>query len=213
MLYASTYSTLLQVILGGGRRELIPNTTIDEEGYRGNRQDQRNLIKEWETQKAALKRPYEYVWNRDQLRTVSGDTEYLMGLFESDHCKYHLEVNDDMEPTFEEMVEAAINVLSKDKNGFFLFAEGMSKAYINMKQLKKLALANIQPASFLNRTMIYVLLLNSLNNDLEIFCPRKFAIKFLTPCNKENNKIKFIIVQKTSCYVLFFYECGSYTLQ
>lgn len=56
---------------------------------------------------------------------MGDETEYLLGLFENDHCLYHLDaVNSTIEPTLSEMTEAAIKLLSRDANGFFLFVEG-----------------------------------------------------------------------------------------
>lgn len=38
--------------------------------------------------------------------------------------KYHLEADPSVQPTLAEMTKKAIEVLSKEKNGFFLFVEG-----------------------------------------------------------------------------------------
>lgn len=55
-------------------------------------------------------------------------TDYLLGLFEASHLRYNLDIIKeniaDKEPTLSEMVEKAIDILSKDENGFFLFVEG-----------------------------------------------------------------------------------------
>lgn len=48
--------------------------------------------------------------------------EYLLGLFNDDHMDYHLQSKN--QPTLEEMVEVAIKMLSRSKNGYFLFVEG-----------------------------------------------------------------------------------------
>lgn len=56
------------------------------------------------------------------------DTDYLMGLFDQSDCRYNLDiVNENIghkEPTLTEMMDKAIDILSKDENGFFLFVEG-----------------------------------------------------------------------------------------
>lgn len=56
------------------------------------------------------------------------ETEYLLGLFEGTHCRYHLEVLEenieDKEPTLAQMTQKAIEILSKNEEGFFLFVEG-----------------------------------------------------------------------------------------
>lgn len=46
------------------------------------------------------------------------------GLFNDDFMKYHLDVDAKIEPTLEELTEKAIDVLKKEKNGYFLFIEG-----------------------------------------------------------------------------------------
>lgn len=56
------------------------------------------------------------------------DTDYLTGLFEQSDCRYNLDiVNENIaykEPTLTEMLGKAIEILSKDENGFFLLVEG-----------------------------------------------------------------------------------------
>ncbi|XP_053612175.1 membrane-bound alkaline phosphatase-like [Plodia interpunctella] len=114
-----------KVILGGGRREFLPNSTIDEEGHVGTRSDGRNLIEEWQQDKTNRDFSHSYVWNRDQLMNhFDSPPEYLLGLFEDTHMQYHLEANATTEPTLEEMTEIAIKMLSRNEKGFFLFVEG-----------------------------------------------------------------------------------------
>ena len=109
----------LRVVLGGGRGEFTKSDERDEEGDYGRRTDGRNLIEEWKTGK----KNSQYVWNATSLKNLPNSTEYLLGLFESDHCKYHLDA-DDSEPSLEEMTEAAIKILSNGDEGYFLFVEG-----------------------------------------------------------------------------------------
>lgn len=49
---------------------------------------------------------------------------YVLGLFASSHMQFNLLANKSVEPTLVEMTEAAINVLSKGDNGYYLFVEG-----------------------------------------------------------------------------------------
>lgn len=114
----------LNVALGGGRRAFIPSSMTDEEGSYGVRSDDLDLIDGWLNQKKENGKSAEYVWNRDQLLNVSNTTDFLLGLFESSHCVYNLESDKTTEPTLEEMTEAAIKILNKGENGFFLFVEG-----------------------------------------------------------------------------------------
>ncbi|XP_038222680.1 membrane-bound alkaline phosphatase-like [Zerene cesonia] len=114
-----------KVILGGGRREFIPNDTIDEEGSAGKRVDGRNLIEEWQMDKISKNVSYQYLWNREQLLNVNENLpEYLLGLFEGSHMQYHLEADARTEPTLAELTETAIRSLSRNDKGFFLFVEG-----------------------------------------------------------------------------------------
>lgn len=99
----------LNVAMGGGRRNFIPNTIIDEEGVKGRRRDGRNLIEEWLDSKQDVQA--EYVWNRTGLLEAADRSDYILGLFEDTHMKYYLEAKDNpAEPTLSEMTEAAIKV-------------------------------------------------------------------------------------------------------
>ncbi|XP_026759498.3 membrane-bound alkaline phosphatase-like isoform X2 [Galleria mellonella] len=113
-----------KVILGGGRREFLPNTTFDEEGTQGLRTDGLNLIEEWQASKESQNVDFKYVWNREQLMNLSqSPPDYLLGLFEGDHMQYHLEANNVTEPSLTELTEIAIRSLSRNEKGFFLFVE------------------------------------------------------------------------------------------
>ncbi|XP_050503722.1 membrane-bound alkaline phosphatase-like isoform X1 [Diabrotica virgifera virgifera] len=114
----------LNVILGGGRKKFIPAYVKDEEGKRGHRSDHLDLIRLWMEQKETMKASYEYVWNKEQLLNLRNDTEYLLGLFEPNHMPYNLERDNETDPSLEEMTEAAIEVLQRGPEGYFLFVEG-----------------------------------------------------------------------------------------
>jgi alkaline phosphatase len=118
----------LKVILGGGRRNFINTTELDDEGRPGLRTDGRNLIDEWlnERSKTATAK---YVWHKQQLDEIDVEkTDFLLGLFESDHCMYNLDIlNNNLqhqEPSLTDMTVKAIKMLQKEENGFFLFVEG-----------------------------------------------------------------------------------------
>lgn len=118
----------LKVILGGGRRNFINTTVLDDEGSPGLRTDGRNLIDEWLEERNKIG-DAKYVWHKQQLNEIDfNKTDYLMGLFENDHCLYNLDVQNnnlqDQEPSLTDMTIAAIKMLKKDDNGFFLFVEG-----------------------------------------------------------------------------------------
>ncbi|KAJ2950749.1 hypothetical protein O0L34_g9011 [Tuta absoluta] len=113
-----------KVILGGGRRNFLPHNIIDEEGSAGRRQDGRNLVEEWQNSKQAQNASYNYVWNRSQLLSLrNSPPDYLLGLFESSHMNYNLEADPITEPSLADLTEVAINSLSRNEKGYFLFVE------------------------------------------------------------------------------------------
>ncbi|XP_068145255.1 membrane-bound alkaline phosphatase [Drosophila tropicalis] len=119
----------LKVILGGGKRNFLNTTVNDEVGHHGHRTDGRNLIQDWLADKKQQNASASYVWSRKGLSLVDLDnTDYLLGLFATSHLPYdgdrvrgHSELAD---PSLAELTEAAIKVLQRNENGFFLFVEG-----------------------------------------------------------------------------------------
>lgn len=127
----------LNVIFGGGRRKFLPSDVEDEEGQKGARSDGVNLIKEWLESKESNNA--QYIWNRDQLLSLDKNTDHVLGLFDTDHIPYHLE-NVPNKPSVPELTEAAIKILSKDPNGFFLFVEGGRIDHAHHDAMSRLAL-------------------------------------------------------------------------
>ncbi|XP_063058118.1 intestinal-type alkaline phosphatase [Engraulis encrasicolus] len=120
--YQLVHNTDINVILGGGRQYMLPNTTKDPEypTYSGSRQDKTNLIDVWLKNKQNAK----YVWNKKQLDEIDEDkTDYLMGLFELKDTDYEIERDTTMDPSLSEMVEKAVKILRRNPNGFYLFVE------------------------------------------------------------------------------------------
>nr|XP_054768318.1 alkaline phosphatase-like [Lytechinus pictus] len=123
-------NNFINVILGGGRANLLPNTTLDPEytaeNTTGSRRDGRNLIDQWLSDKASFSS--HYVWNKTAFEQIDPtSTEFVMGLFEPSHMRYEVErLNDTAgEPSIVEMTEFAINLLSnRDEDGYFLMVEG-----------------------------------------------------------------------------------------
>lgn len=119
----------LKVVFGGGRKVFRDVSAVDEEGRPGTRTDGRDLIADWQERKRLANRRAQYVWNRDQLLNgIDADTDYVLGLFEDDHCLFNseLEASEELrrsEPTLSEMTEAAIRVLEREEGGYFLFVE------------------------------------------------------------------------------------------
>jgi alkaline phosphatase len=119
------YGDGIEVALGGGRIKFLPDSLADPEGYNNEegRQDGRNLPQEW------LQRfPNSvYVWNQQQFDAIDpGSTDHLLGLFESDHMQYEADRLEDTggEPSLAQMTKLAIEILSRNSNGYFLLVEG-----------------------------------------------------------------------------------------
>jgi alkaline phosphatase len=110
------------VIFGGGRKKFYSEKILDEEGIRGERKDELDLIDEWLSEKNSSKAQYIYHKNGlDSLNLSSFD--HVLGLFDSDHIAYKLD-NDVTNPTLKEMTVAAIELMKKNPKGFVLFVEG-----------------------------------------------------------------------------------------
>ena len=113
----------LEVALGGGRTYFMSNTLADPEypTVMGRRTDGRDLPTEWK----AGRPKSEYVWNRTQFDAVNpAQTNRLLGLFEPSHMRYEADrvvYND--EPSLAEMTKKAIEILKKNKNGFYMMVE------------------------------------------------------------------------------------------
>ncbi|NXY82952.1 PPBI phosphatase, partial [Alcedo cyanopectus] len=117
----------INVILGGGRKYMTPMGTPDPEypTYQtetGIRKDGNNLINMW----LESRRGAHYVWNKTEMLAAAADpnVKYLMGLFEPADMKYSRVRNTTLDPSLTEMMEAAITILSRNPNGFYLFVEG-----------------------------------------------------------------------------------------
>jgi alkaline phosphatase len=117
------YGDGIDVALGGGRREFIPETLADPEyaDQTGDRTDERDLTETWLEQTNAA-----YVWNQEQFDTVdAATTDKLLGLFEPSHVQFEADRADDTggEPSLTEMTTKAIDILSKNENGYVLQVE------------------------------------------------------------------------------------------
>lgn len=117
----------INVILGGGRGPLTPNTLEDPEvpGLMGHRKDGHDFPSEWLNKKLGEGRLAEYVTLRSQLLEVdTNSTEYLLGLFAPENLEFVDKQETNNDPSLAEMTEVALKILSKNPNGFFLFVEG-----------------------------------------------------------------------------------------
>jgi alkaline phosphatase len=109
------------IVLGGGSRQFLPKSVAGSK-----RDDDRDLIEEFKA------RGYAFATDRAGLEAAKG--EKLLGLFGLDNMNVYLdrEILKDPEvlggftdePTLVEMTKKAIDILSKNENGFFLMVEG-----------------------------------------------------------------------------------------
>ncbi len=122
-LLAFPYGNGLEVAMGGGRTNFLPETVTDPEyaDDQGARADNQDLTKAWTQQDNAA-----YVWNKKQFDAVDpATTDHLLGLFEPSHMQYEADRVDDPsgEPSLSEMTSKAIDILAKNNNGYVLQVE------------------------------------------------------------------------------------------
>jgi alkaline phosphatase len=114
----------IEVVLGGGRAQLMPATQTDPEyGEAGLRTDGRDLVAEW----VAAQPRSAYVWNAEQFDAIDPRrTRHLLGLFEPSHMQYEADRHADGagEPSLADMTRKAIGILSQERKGFYLMVEG-----------------------------------------------------------------------------------------
>ncbi|MFQ5562923.1 MAG: alkaline phosphatase [Parvularculaceae bacterium] len=119
------YGDGLEVAMGGGRSNFLPAEAADPErpDATGRRLDGRNLALEW----TAKSNAHVYVWNQQGFDAVDPAADpRLLGLFNGTHMQYELQRHRDPggEPSLAEMTKKAIEILSRDKDGYFLMVEG-----------------------------------------------------------------------------------------
>lgn len=102
----------IDVVLGGGGASLLPGTG------KTSRKDGENLL---EVLKA---RGYQYVETKEELSKAEGPKIY--GAFDPSSMAYDIDrpYATPEDPSLAEMTQKAIDVLSQDQDGFFLFVEG-----------------------------------------------------------------------------------------
>lgn len=111
----------LEVAMGGGRGNFLPATL---EG--GRRQDARDMTAEW----LASRGGSAFVTDRDSMMRIdTASTSRLLGLFDDSHMDFELDrevrpSTPNVQPSLAEMTETAIQLLSKDEDGFYLLVEG-----------------------------------------------------------------------------------------
>ncbi|MFW6245522.1 MAG: alkaline phosphatase [Fibrobacterota bacterium] len=112
----------LDLAFGGGLRHLIPEgesyTTSFGESWSGKRKDGQNLLQVLED------REYQVVDSKDDMQDLTSGKAW--GMFASSHMRADLDRTRfaPTEPSIAEMTRKAIELLSKDDDGFFLMVEG-----------------------------------------------------------------------------------------
>jgi alkaline phosphatase len=120
------YGDGFEVAMGGGRSNFLPETAADPEdaGETGGRKDGRDLTREW---LARYPNSGAYVWNQEQFDAIDpASTDHLLGLFDASHMEYEHDRAGDTagEPSLAQMTEKAIDILSRNPEGFLLMIEG-----------------------------------------------------------------------------------------
>jgi alkaline phosphatase len=122
------YGDGIDVAMGGGRVNFLPNTVRDPESTQakpvmGRRLDGRDLIDEWVSKRKSAA----YIWNETQFKALDPSIAGpVLGLFNASHMQYEADRADDIagEPSLSEMTTFAIKKLSANRKGFFLLVEG-----------------------------------------------------------------------------------------
>lgn len=120
----------IDVVMGGGRRHFIPKDTAFnvekpvDAGAEGDRTDGRDLTAEWLAMYGA--EGGVYVTDEAGFDAIEvANTNKVFGLFNESHMQYELDRGNDIagEPSLSDMTAKAIQVLSKNPNGYFLQVE------------------------------------------------------------------------------------------
>ena len=112
----------LDVVFGGGARHLIPEeetyTTSFGDTWSGRRTDGENLME------VLRDRGYTFVDSKDSMQALSEGPAW--GLFDDSHMDPDMDRQyfHPTQPSIAEMTAKAIELLSQDKDGFFLMVEG-----------------------------------------------------------------------------------------
>jgi alkaline phosphatase len=114
----------VDVALGGGRLFFLPESASDpeEEGRTGLRADGRDLTADWVARGEGAR----YIWNLAQLEALElASTGPLLGLFEGSHMEFEADRSEDAggEPSLSVMTGTAIDIVSRNKKGYFLLIE------------------------------------------------------------------------------------------
>lgn len=110
----------IDVLMGGGRDYFIPKGAIDEEGSPSKRNDSRNIIQELRNQ------GYAYAYDTAGFKQIDPlKTDKLLCLFNAGDMQFEYNRAKDKagEPGLWEQTAKALQILSRNKKGFFLMVE------------------------------------------------------------------------------------------
>lgn len=121
----------VNIILGGGEIHYLPEGTVGRFGEEGIRTDGRNLIEE------AKELGYTVVFTREELQSLPQGTSKVLGIFAAEDTyndtteeanaaqglENYGQPGNENPPTVGEMLEAALPILDKDPDGFYVVLE------------------------------------------------------------------------------------------
>ncbi|VDO15581.1 unnamed protein product, partial [Rodentolepis nana] len=133
----------IHVLMGGAQEFFYPDTEPlpCNRSARGRRWDGRNLPKEWEKTQHSKGRKYVYADSPSAFKKINfEDYDYALSLISASHLPYELD-RPQGDPGLYEQAMAAIKILKKSPNGFFLFLEGarIDQAHHENRAMKSFA--------------------------------------------------------------------------
>ncbi|KAM7541639.1 hypothetical protein Aperf_G00000022339 [Anoplocephala perfoliata] len=127
----------INVMIGGGSRNFYPK------GAGGNRKDGRFLANDWLAHMQSLGRRAKLVnSSREFTKTNFTEVDYLLGILDYSHMPYEAD-REREEASLTNMTTVAIEILSRQPNGFFLFVEGARIDHAHHDNLGKKALLDM----------------------------------------------------------------------
>ena len=110
----------IEVLMGGGRDYFIPKGAVDEEGAPSKRKDDRNIIQELRNE------GYVYAYDTAGFKAIDPvATDKMLCLFNAGDMQFECNRAKDKagEPGLWEQTDKALQILSRNKKGFFLMVE------------------------------------------------------------------------------------------